>query len=69
MCDQHFYYLHDFVRLRISHVKFLASLPGIVKIDIVKKIVLFDLDVLFNFCFIVLIVVGWTEGKKKKIHL
>ena len=40
-----FYYFDDTVRLWKSLVKFLAPLLGIAKIDIVKKIVLFDLDV------------------------
>ena len=47
-----FYYFDDTVRLRKSLVKFLAPLPEIAKIDIVKKFVLFDLDVIFNFIFI-----------------
>ena len=47
-----FYYFDDSVRLRKSLVKFLAPLSGIAKIDIDKKFVLFDLDVIFNFVFI-----------------
>ena len=47
-----FYYFDDTVRLRKSLVKFLAPLSGIAKIDIDKKIVLFNLDVIFNFIFI-----------------
>ena len=47
-----FYYFNDTVRLRKLLVKFLAPLPGIAKIDIDKKIMLFDLDVIFNFIFI-----------------
>ena len=47
-----FYYFSDTVGLWKSLVKFLAPLPGIAKIDIVKKFVLFDLDIIFNFVFI-----------------
>ena len=47
-----FYYFDDSVRLQKSLVKFLAPLSGIAKIDIVKKFVLFDLNVIFNFVFI-----------------
>ena len=47
-----FYYFDDSVLLWKLLVKFLAPLPGIAKIDIVKKFVLFDLDVIFNFIFI-----------------
>ena len=50
--DRYFYYLDDSVRLQKLLIKFLASLPGIAKIDIDKKIVLFDLDVIFIFIFI-----------------
>ena len=37
---------------RFVLMKFWAPLPGIVKINIVKKIVLLDLDFIFNFIFI-----------------
>ena len=47
-----FYYFDDTVHLRKSLVKFFAPLLGIAKIDIDKKIVLFDLDVIFKFIFI-----------------
>ena len=51
-----FYYFDDSVRLQKFLVKFLASLPGIAKIDIVKKFVLFDLDViLILFSFVIFI--------------
>ena len=39
-----FYTLTDFV-----YIKFLEPLPGIERIDTVKKIMLLDLDVIFNF--------------------
>ena len=52
----YFYYLYDFVRLRLSHVKILAPLPGIAKIDIVKKLVWFDLNFLLVCVLIVFMV-------------
>ena len=38
-------YAYEFVL-----IKFLAPLLGIDRIDIVKKIMLLDLDVIFNYC-------------------